>query len=375
MIDTSDTGGFSAPNSSSGSQVFLASGRTTGSAITILAGGAAGNIVTGAASSSLEPGDVWVLTAGGVYATPGFTVNGNTSNPNNFTDLSASKPIGPGAALTINFKPGSSPKGYCPGGYTAISDSPVQPTQINIVETGNRQPLEVPILVKGSAGINLTNIKSLIKATYYNGNSSSPSYYSTLKLLSAGPIVAPIGNGTAQNAVGLTNAVSTTGNIGISSRSSPIEIFNTTATPGTLSLSSKATATPESNPTITSYGQMVAGKSINVKTTAGSNGGVALSNGTWWESFNIANTVAISADGSGAIEGDGQVQVYCDKITFQSQSGNISGSTEPDYDLGINAAMVQFNTSGEVNINDAWPAVLLPSTGNPAQFTGSVTVP
>jgi hypothetical protein len=187
-----------------------------------------------------------------------------------------------------------------------------------------------------------------------------------LKLFGAGPIVAPIGNGTPGQPLGLTNAVSTTGNIGISFISSPINIFNTTATPGTLSLSSNAT--------ITSYGEMVAGKSIKVKTTAGSNGGFALSPVTWWECFNIANAVAISADGSGSIEGDGQV--YCDKLTLRSQSGNISGS-KPDLPFSVNAAMVQFNTSGKVNINDGWPAVLLPSTGNPAQFTdsGYVTVP
>jgi hypothetical protein len=333
--------------------VFLASGKTTGPAITILASGAAGNIKT--TGTSLGDGEVWVLTAGGAY-TPGYTVNGST-NPNNFTDLSACQSIGPGTALTIKFQPGSSPKGYCPGGYTAISDSPIQPTQINIVENANSEPLEVPLLVRGSAGINLTNTKSFIKATYVNGTSKNPSC--TLKLFGAGPIVAPIGNGTPGQPLGLTNAVSTTGNIGISFLSSPINIFNTTATPGTLSLSSNAT--------ITSYGEMVAGKSINVKTTAGSNGGFTLSSGTWWECFNIANAVAISTDGSGSIEGDGQV--YCDNIALRSRSGNISGFSGPDF--SINAAMVQFNTSGEVNINDGWPAVLKPSTGNPAQFTDS----
>ena len=48
---------------------------------------------------------------------------------------------------------------------------------------------------------------------------------------------------------------------------------------------------------------MVAGNTINVKTTAGSNGALTLSSGTWWEIFNIANAVAISVDGSGSIEG------------------------------------------------------------------------
>jgi hypothetical protein len=118
---------------------------------------------------------------------------------------------------------------------------------------------------------------------------------------------------------------------------------------------------------------MVAGKSINVKTTAGSNGGFALSPDTWWECFNIANAVVISADGSGSIIGDGQV--YCDNIALKSGSGNICGFSGPDLPFRVNAAIVQFNTSGEVNINDGWPAVLKPSTGNPAQFTGSVTVP
>jgi hypothetical protein len=301
---------------------------------------------------------MWLLTAGGAY-TPGYTVNGSTSNQNNFTDLSECQSIGPGIALTINFQPGSSPKGYCPGGYTAISDSPYRPTQINIVETGNSEPVEVPLLVRGSAGINLINSKSFIKGTYLNGTSSNPSC--TLKLYGAGPIVAPIGNGTPGQTLGLTNAISTTGNIRISFVSSPINIFNTIATPGSLSLSSKAT--------FTSYGQMVAGKSINVKTTAGSNAGFAFSPATWWECFNLANEVNISADGSGSIEGDGQI--YCDKITLRSQSGNISGSSGPDFK--VNAAIVQFNTFGEVNINDGWPAVLLPSIGYPVQFTGDFT--
>jgi hypothetical protein len=356
VIDTSGS-----KKHTSGSQVFLSSGKTTGTAIKILAGsGAAGNIKT--TGTSLGDGAVWVLTAGGGY-TSGYTVNG-TTNPNNFTDLTASKSIGPGKTLTIQFQPGSSPKGYCPGGYTAISDSPARPTKIKIVENANTEPIEVPLLVRGSAGIKLTNKKSFIKATYVNGTSTSPSC--TLKLFGAGPIVAPIGNSTSGQPLGLTSAVSTTGNIGISFLSSPINIFNTTATPGTLSLSSNAT--------ITSYGQMVAGKSINVKTTAGSNGGFATSPTTLWECFNIANTVAISADGSGSIEGG---PVYCDKLTLQSQSGNICGFSGPDSPFSVNAAMVQFNTSGEVNINDGWPAVLLPSTGNPAQFTdgGYFTVP
>jgi hypothetical protein len=116
---------------------------------------------------------------------------------------------------------------------------------------------------------------------------------------------------------------------------------------------------------------MVAGKSINVKTTAGSNGGFALSSGTWWESFSIANAVNISVDGSGSIEGDGPV--YCNNIALKSGSGNICGFSGPD--LSINAAIAQFNTSGEVDINDGWPAVLKPSTGNPALFSGNVTVP
>ncbi len=304
---------------------------------------------------------MWLLTAGGAY-TSGYTVNGGT-NPNNFTDLSACKSIGPGTNLTIQFQPGSNPEGYCPGGYTAISDSSARPTHINIVENANTEPVEVPILVRGSAGIHLANKKSFIKATYTNGTSTSPSC--TLKLFSAGPIVASIGNSTPGQPLGLTNAVSTTGNIGLSFLSSPINIFNTTATPGTLSLSSNAA--------ITSYGQMVASKSITVKTTAGSNGGFSLSPVTGWECFNIANAVAISADGSGSIEGAGQV--YCDKLTLQSQSGDICGFSGPEFPFGVNAAMVQFNTSGEVNINDGWPAVLEPSTGNPAQFTDGVTAP
>jgi hypothetical protein len=119
---------------------------------------------------------------------------------------------------------------------------------------------------------------------------------------------------------------------------------------------------------------MVAGKSINVKATAGSNGGFSLSPITEWECFTIANAVAISADGSGSISGN--AKVYCNKITLQSRSGNIMSELPQPYppDFSVNAAIVQFNTAGEVNINNGWPAVLLPSTGNPVQFTGPVSL-
>ena len=64
------------------------------------------------------------------------------------------------------------------------------------------------------------------------------------------------------------------------------------------------------------------------------------------------------------------------KLPYGHSSGNISGFSGPDF--SINAAMVQFNTSGEVNIDDGWPAVLKPSTGGPVQFIDDsdyVTVP
>ncbi|MEM5785765.1 MAG: hypothetical protein AAGU11_00525, partial [Syntrophobacteraceae bacterium] len=60
VIDTSGS-----HHNTSGSQVFLSSGRTSGPAIALLSGGAAGNINT--AGTSLGDGAVWVLTAGGAY--------------------------------------------------------------------------------------------------------------------------------------------------------------------------------------------------------------------------------------------------------------------------------------------------------------------
>ncbi|MDR3554708.1 MAG: hypothetical protein P4L55_08130 [Syntrophobacteraceae bacterium] len=343
-------------NNTSGSQVFLSSGRTSGAAINILtANGAPGDIYT--EGTSLGDGAVWVLTSGGDF-TKGYTVNGLT-NQNNFTDLCSSQALGPGKKLQILFQPGSSPQGYCPGGYSAIKDSSGRPTQINIVESANTEPVEVPILATGSAGINLKNKKSFIKSTYINGTSSNPSC--TLKLFGAGPIVAPIGNGTPGQTFSLTSAVSTTGNIGISFVSSPIALYNTTATPGSLSLTA--------NSTVSSYGQLVAGKSITIKTNKKSNGGFETSPITAWENFNIANTIAVSADGSGVIEAS---PFYCDKLTLQSQSGDICGNSGTDSFMNINAAIVQFNTSGEVDISAGWPAELLPSTGNPAWFTGDI---
>ena len=351
VVDTSGS------TTSYGAQVFLASGKTAGLAVSILANGGAGNINNTGAPIS----DVWLLTAGGSY-TP-YTVNNGSKTPYNFTDLDASKPITPGTNLTITFKPGSSPQGYCPGGYTAIGDAAGRPTQITIVDNEDTQVLEVPILVTGSAGIKLTNKKSFIEGTYITDN-SSPSY--PMKLYSAGPIVAPIGNATPKQQLGLTNAISTTGSVAISFVSSPISTFNTIATPGALSLSTLPLSASAlgSPPGITSYGQIVAGKSITVKTAKGSDGGFALSPATWWECFTIANAISISADGAGAIAGDGEI--YSHDITLSSAFGDIS--LGPDF--GINSAIVRFNTAGAVDINDGWPAVLEHPTGNPILFNG-----
>ena len=357
VVDTSGS------STSYGAQVFLASGKTTGQAVTLLAKGVAGNIYNPGHPSA----DVWLLTAGGSY-TPYTVIGGNQYS---FTDLDASKPIGPGTNLTITFQPGSSPKGYCPGGYTAISDTSGRPTQITIVDNGDSQQLEVPILVTGSAGIRLTNKKSFIEGTYINGPAGSAASY-PMKLYSAGQIVAPVGNATPKQALGLTNAISTTGNIAISFVSSPINLFNTTATPSTLSLSTLplSTSSLSSTPGITSYGQMVAGKSITIKTAKGSNGGFSLSTATWWECFDIANAISISVDGAGSITGDGEI--YSHDIALKSGFGDISGASGPDF--GINAALVQFNTAGAVDINDGWPAVLKHPTGNPILFGSEFTL-
>ena len=155
-----DTHGTS--NALSGSQVFLSSGGRTGTAISILANGAPGTINTN--GGQLGYGNVWVLTAGGDYTH--YTAVGDP-NPNNFTNLGQSQAvIGPGADLTLTFTPGQSPAGYCPGGYTSIGDSEALPARINIVSTGNHEPLEVPLLVTGRAGIALGNPGSFIEATY-----------------------------------------------------------------------------------------------------------------------------------------------------------------------------------------------------------------
>ncbi len=351
VIDTSGS-----PLTTYGSQVFLASGKTRGQAVNILANGAPGNLET--TGTGIGVGVVWVLTAGGSF-TQGYTVNGDPSGGNNFTDLGASKPLQPGTQLTLNFQPGSDPKGYCPGGYTAIKDNRTRPIKINIVGSGNRQPLEVPLMVTGAVGIDLINPQSLI--TYQNDNPGAKQEYdSTMKLFSAGPIVAPIGNAYAGQGFGVTNAISTTGNIALSSLTSPVSTFNTDATPGSFTLTS--------NTPIMSFGQMVAGESININTTSGSNAGFQLSPITAWECFNLANQVNITTDGTGAIQGDGQV--YCDKMVLRSDTGDISGYSGPDFN--INAAMVGFNTSGAVNIYDGFPAVILqPSTGYPVNFTDS----
>ena len=177
----------------SGSQVFLSSGGRTGTAISILASGAPGTINT--SGGQLGYGNIWVLTAGGDYTH--YTAVGDP-NPNNFTNLGQSRPvIGPGADLTLTFTPGQRPAGYCPGGYTSIGDSEALPARINIVSTGNNEPLEVPILVTGRAGIALGNPGSFIEATYVKSTGPNQ-YYSVMKLFSAGPIAAPVGNGTGR---------------------------------------------------------------------------------------------------------------------------------------------------------------------------------
>jgi hypothetical protein len=363
VVDTS--GNTSPTDGSYGAQVFLASGKTAGTAVTISANGGAGNI-----NNMGNPiSDVWLLTAGG--DSTAYTINNASNNPNEFHDLQASKAITPGTNLTITFQHGKSPAGYCPGGYTAIGDASGKPTRIIIKDNGDTQVLEVPILVTGSAGIKLTNKKSFIEGTYITDN-SSPSY--PMKLYSAGPIVAPVGNATPKQALGLTNAISTTGNIAISFLSSPINLFNTTATPGTLSLTTLplSASSLSATPGITSYGQMVAGKSITVKTAKGSNGGFALSTATWWECFNIANAISIAVDGAGSITGNGAI--YSHDLTLKSGFGDISGVSVSEPDFSINAALVRFNTAGAVDINDGWPAVLKHPTGNPILFDSEFTL-
>jgi hypothetical protein len=358
----------------SGSQVFLSSGGRTGTAISILANGAPGIINT--SGGQLGYGNVWVLTAGGNYTN--YTAIGDPS-PNNFTNLGQSQAvIGPGAALTLTFTPGHSPTGYCPGGYTSIGDSEAHPARINIVETGNNEPLEVPILVTGRAGIALSNPGSFIEATYVKSGGSNPDY-SVMKLFSAGPIAAPVANGTSGQLFGITALVSTTGDVAVSALS-PVSLFNVAVTPGTLSVSSSASQ-PVGSPTpaITDYGAMVAGNSINISSTGSTgNSDIVLSpappaQATLWEYCVLAGTVNVSAGGSGAILSYGQL--YCANLALNSGSGQIS--VDSPADLNVQAAGIQFRTDGAVSVRDAWPATLKTSNGDTIQVIdvgGFVTV-
>ncbi len=348
----------------SGSQVFLSSGGRTGTAISILASGAPGTINT--SGGQLGYGNIWVLTAGGDYTH--YTAVGDP-NPNNFTNLGQSRPvIGPGADLTLTFTPGQRPAGYCPGGYTSIGDSEALPARINIVSTGNNEPLEVPILVTGRAGIALGNPGSFIEATYVK--SAGPNqYYSVMKLFSAGPIAAPVGNGTSGQLFGITALVSTTDNVAVSALS-PVSLFNVVVTPGTLSVSSSASQPAgAATPAITDYGAMVAGNSINISSTrSAGNSDIVLSPApptlaTLWEYCVIAGTVNVSAGGSGAILSYGQL--YCANLALNSGSGQISVNSPAD--LNVQAAGIQFSTNGAVLVRDAWPAALKTSNGDTIQ--------
>jgi hypothetical protein len=358
----------------SGSQVFLSSGVRTGTAISILANGAPGTINT--SGGQLGYGNVWVLTAGGNYTD--YTAIGDPS-PNNFTDLGQSQAvIGPDANVTLTFTPGHSPTGYCPGGYTSISDSPAHPARINIVETGNNEPLEVPILVTGRAGIALSNPSSFIEATYVKSGGSNPNY-SVMKLFSSGPIAAPVTNGTSGQLFGITALVSTTGDVAVSPLS-PVSLFNAAVTPGTLSVSSSVSQpVGAATPAITNYGAMVAGNSINVSSTGSTgNSDIVLSpappaQATLWEYCVIAGTVNVSAGGSGSIQSYGQL--YCANLALNSGSGQIS--VDSPADLNVQAAGIQFSTDGAVSVRDAWPATLKTSNGNAIQVIeggGFVTV-
>ena len=348
----------------SGSQVFLSSGKRTGTAISILAGGAPGIINT--AGGQLGYGNIWVLTAGGGYTN--YTAVGDP-NPNNFTNLGSSHGIiGPGTDVTLTFTPGQSPAGYCPGGYTSISDSPAQPTRININGTGNNEPLEVPILVTGQAGIALNNPDSFIKATYVKSGSNP--YYSVMKLFSAGPITAPVANGTSGQLFGITALVSTTGDVAISPLS-PVSMFNLAATPGALSVSSLASqAAGATTPAISNYGAMIAGNSISVSSTGSSgNSDIIFSpappaQATVWEYISLASTINVSAGGSGSIKSYGRL--FCTDLALNSGSGQIS--VDAPASLGAMFAGIQFSTNGDVRVKDTWPATLKTSQGNAIQI-------
>lgn len=360
--DVVDTYGYTL----SGSQVFLSSGQRTGTAISILANGSPGTINT--SGGQLGYGNIWVLTAGGDYTD--YTALGDT-NPNNFTDLGQSQAvIGPGADVTLTFTPGQSPAGYCPGGYTSISDSPSQPAHINIVGTGNNEPLEVPLLVTGQAGIALNNPGSFIEATYVKSGSNP--YYSVMKLFSAGPIVAPVANGTSGQLFGITALASTTGDVAVWPLS-PVSMFNLAVTPGTLSVSSLASqAVGASTPAITNYGAMIAGDSIYIDSTLSTgNSDIILSpappeRATVWEYCGIAGAVNISAGGSGSIKSHGQL--YCADLILNSGSGQIS--VDFPADLSAKVAEIQFGTNGAVSVKDAWPAILKSSQGDTIQIIG-----
>lgn len=367
--DVVDTYGFPAL---SGSQVVLSSGVRTGTAISILSNGSPGIIDT--RGGQLGYGNVWVLTAGGDYTD--YTAVGDPS-PNNFTDLGQSQDvIGPGTDLTITFIPGQSPAGYCPGGYTSISDSLSQPTRINIDSTGNNEQLEVPVLVTGRAGIALNNPGSFIESTHVSSSGSTP-YYAVMKLFSSGPIAAPLANGTSGQLFGVTGLVSTTGDVAVSALS-PVSLYNLALTPGTLTVSSLASqAVGSDTPAVTNYGAMVAGDSINLNSTLSvGNSDIVLSPAlpalsTLWEYCIIAGTINISAGGSGSINSYGQL--YCNKLSLNSETGQISIapgqiSADSPVDLNVEAAKIQFSTDGAVSVRDAWPVILKTSNGNAIQI-------
>jgi hypothetical protein len=359
----------------SGSQVFLSSGGRSGTAISILANGSPG--IIDSSGGQLGFGNIWVLTAGGGYSA--YTAVGDTT-PNNFTDLGQSQDvITPGADVTITFTPGQSPTGYCPGGYTSISDSPTQPTKIKIVSTGNNEPIETPVLVTGSTGIALGNPGSSIATTYVNNSASNPDY-SVMKLFSAGKITAPLTNGTSGQQFGITALVSTTGDVAISALS-PVSLFNLAITPGRLTVTSSASQPNGSQtPAIEAFGAMVAGNSINLSSTGSSgNTDIILSPApptlaTLWEYCCIAGTVNISAGGAGAIKNYGQL--YCANLALTSGSGPIV--VDSPSDLTVQAAGIRFSTDGAVSVRDAWPATLHTSNGATIQMienSGYVTVP
>ncbi len=142
VINTSSTAG-------NGASVLLGSALVSGPAISL----DGGNIVS-AGAATFFTGNAWVLSLTGTTHGP-YTVNGNSSNPNDFKSLSTQSITGSSGTTTITFASGSAPTNFSPGGYSSINTSGTQQTVLN---TGVDATLIVPIVATNALGSGTFNI-------------------------------------------------------------------------------------------------------------------------------------------------------------------------------------------------------------------------